>query len=116
VRSFLCDILSLSLSLRSESFFCAEVGRSKRDTGEQERKALWISIGLGFLSEFVAQKPRPQKKFVTVCEFFFKRRKRKATHKRERAIAFFFYRADANVIFSRVSSVGVVRAERGETR
>ena len=44
--SFLCDILSLSLSPK-RTLPSAEVGRSRRDMGEQERKALWISIDLG---------------------------------------------------------------------
>ena len=55
---------SLSLSLSPKRTLpSAEVGRSRRDMGEQERKALWISIDLGCCLEskveFVAQKPRP---------------------------------------------------------
>ena len=65
-RLFACAlffaIFSLSLSPK-RTLPSAEVGRSRRDMGEQERKALWISIDLGCCLEskveFVAQKPRP---------------------------------------------------------
>jgi hypothetical protein len=117
-----CASFSLSLSpslfLSQVKASGAEVGGQRRDMGS--RRGNWI---LDFCSFRVSEKttkflwlPEAETTKNRNCLNFPQKKKTKRTHKRERAIAFFFYRAHANDIFSRVSSVSVVRAERGETR